>query len=68
MNCYEHATLNITVPAVAVCPHCGAALCTEHLHKCEKESFFNNVIGNPRQLAPKREMCCASCAQSQCAS
>lgn len=66
MNCYEHAFQNETVTAVAVCPHCGAALCADHIHKCLKEAYFTRMIGNPRHLSPAREMCCSSCAQSQC--
>jgi hypothetical protein len=31
MQCYEHAKANETKEAVAVCTHCGAALCMEHL-------------------------------------
>jgi hypothetical protein len=31
MNCFECAKVNDTVAAVAVCQHCGAGLCLDHL-------------------------------------
>ena len=31
MICFECAKANDTVPAVAVCQHCGVGLCLDHL-------------------------------------
>ena len=31
MNCFECAKVNDTVPAVALCQHCGVGLCLDHL-------------------------------------
>ena len=33
MNCYVCDTADRTVEAVAICQHCGAALCRTHLDK-----------------------------------
>ena len=36
MNCFECAKANDTVPAVAVCEHCGVGLCLDHLGRGER--------------------------------
>lgn len=33
MNCYVCATASRTEPAVAICRHCGAGLCLEHMRE-----------------------------------
>jgi hypothetical protein len=33
MNCYVCAMSQLDSTAVAVCPHCGAALCLEHVRQ-----------------------------------
>ncbi len=33
MNCYVCATADRTEPAVAICRHCGAGLCLEHVRE-----------------------------------
>ena len=32
MNCFECAVQGETVTAVAICHHCGAGMCLEHVH------------------------------------
>jgi hypothetical protein len=35
MNCFECAVQGETVTAVAICHHCGAGMCLEHVHAAQ---------------------------------
>jgi hypothetical protein len=37
MNCYECAKTGAAAPAVALCLHCNAGLCLEHLREAAAE-------------------------------
>lgn len=37
MNCYECAKTGAAIPAVALCLHCNAGLCLEHLRDAAAE-------------------------------
>ncbi|WP_363323240.1 DUF2180 family protein [uncultured Brachybacterium sp.] len=63
MNCWEHSKSRPGVePAVAVCVHCGAALCTEHASVCEQKETRSNGPGAPSQLSNTRRICCNMCS------
>lgn len=63
MDCWEHETAGQgSVPAVAFCRHCGAALCREHATVCTDERVRQNGMGSPTRLLPDgRKICCSTC-------
>lgn len=66
MNCWEHTDAGTdSVPAVAFCRHCGAALCIEHATVCADERIRQNGLGSPTRLLPDgRKICCPTCRQA----
>lgn len=66
MDCWEHeAAGQGSVPAVAFCQHCGAALCREHATVCADERVRQNAVGSPTRLLPDgRKICCATCREA----
>ena len=45
MNCWEHTDAGPdSVPAVAFCRHCGAALCRVHATVCADERIRQNGL------------------------
>lgn len=53
MNCWEHTTTGAgSVPAVAFCRRCGAALCREHATVCADERVRQNGLGHPHACCP----------------
>ncbi len=66
MNCWEHTTTGAgSVPAVAFCRHCGAALCSEHATVCADERVRHNGLGSPTRLLPDgRKICCSTCREA----
>lgn len=63
MNCYDtsHSTTQ-AVAAVAICHHCGAALCVDHVHECAQEIIHHNMVGSASISEPAgRSLCCSTC-------
>ncbi len=53
-------------PAVAVCPHCGAGLCAEHVIESEEYLTFLMPINRPVPAAPPaRKLRCARCTAAE---
>lgn len=50
MNCFECAKANDTVPAVAVCDHCGVGLCLDHLFEASKYRVGGTLWDCPHNL------------------
>ncbi len=50
MNCFECAKANDTVPAVAVCDHCGVGLCLDHLVEASKYRVGGTLWDCPHNL------------------
>ncbi|WP_081978402.1 DUF2180 family protein [Cellulomonas carbonis] len=62
MNCFDCSQDGTTTPAVGVCSHCGAALCTGHVTACSKEVRHENGLGSPTVADPAgRALCCTTC-------
>lgn len=65
MNCLECAHAGTTGTAVAICAHCGAALCQEHVSTCVTENVHTNSVGREFVTDPPgRLLCCATCRAS----
>ena len=47
MNCFECTKANDTVPAVAVCDHCGVGLFLDHLVEASWDPRRRNALGLP---------------------
>jgi hypothetical protein len=45
MHCFECAKAGTTVAAVAICRHCGVALCFEHLVEADRWSIAGTHEG-----------------------
>jgi hypothetical protein len=50
MNCFECAKVNDTVAAVAVCQHCGAGLCLDHLIEANACTVAGTHYACPHQI------------------
>ncbi|WP_024755170.1 DUF2180 family protein [Streptomyces exfoliatus] len=62
MNCYDCAQKGKTVPATAVCRHCGAAVCAEHAHVVTAEQITHNAgLGVSTLALPARRITCITC-------
>ena len=63
MICYDpsHTRADPT-PAAAVCAHCGAALCLDHVTECTREIVHHTGYSPPSVMEPAgRSMCCDTC-------
>lgn len=50
MNCFECAKANDQVAAVAICRHCGAGLCVDHLIEAREFTVGGTHYGCPHEL------------------
>ncbi|WP_448060873.1 arsenical pump-driving ATPase [Cellulomonas hominis] len=65
MNCLECSQAGTTSSVVAICAHCGAALCQEHVSTCVTQNRHTNSVGSAFITDPPgRLMCCATCRDS----
>ena len=56
MNCFECAKVNDTIPAVAVCQHCGVGLCLDHLVEAHEFTVGATHYGCPHQVPSMRPL------------
>jgi hypothetical protein len=62
MNCFDCHALTRTVPAVAVCVDCGAAVCAEHAHLSARWLTRTMTINRPVPVnPPARTLRCRVC-------
>jgi hypothetical protein len=50
MNCFECAKANDTVPAVAICQHCGVGVCLDHLVEAHDYLVGGTLFGCPHEM------------------
>ena len=50
MNCFECAKVHDTVPAVAICQHCGVGLCLDHVVEAHDYSVGATHYGCPHYM------------------
>lgn len=61
MNCYDTSHTS-TATASAICSHCGAGLCTEHVHEHTEEIAHTSGMGSTSVEGPSgRRLFCATC-------
>lgn len=66
MNCLDHAPS--PVPAVAVCTHCGAAVCGEHAVVAPDRLHRMELINRPVPVdPPARIIRCQTCSAANAA-
>lgn len=65
MNCYDCDREDRTVPATAVCRHCGAAVCTEHAHATTELVTRNAGLGLATLPLPARRITCTTCYDAE---
>lgn len=65
MNCYDCAQEGRTVPATAVCRHCGAAVCTEHAHVTGDLVQRTVGMGPTVRPLPARRITCVTCYDAE---
>ena len=62
MNCFDCAALGQPAAAVAVCAHCGAAVCYDHAHVTARWLTRTLVINRVVAIEPPaRTICCGVC-------
>ena len=57
MNCFECAKVNDTVPAVAVCQHCGVGLCLDHLVEASEYSVGGTTFACQHEVPHVKPLC-----------
>jgi hypothetical protein len=63
MNCYDCALSGATRPAVAICHHCGAALCPDHTIPGQHTLFVVRATNHHAPVEPpERRIWCQTCA------
>ncbi len=56
MNCFECEKTNDAVPAVAVCQHCGAGLCLDHLIEARQYRVGGTLYACPHEIPSARPL------------
>lgn len=56
MNCFECVKGNDSVPAVAICQHCGVGLCFDHLIEASQFSVGGTHEGCAHQIPRVRPL------------
>ncbi|CAM5303632.1 hypothetical protein GCM10010329_60940 [Streptomyces spiroverticillatus] len=65
MNCYDCHLLSITTPAVAVCCHCGAAVCPEHTKADAQDVHRTEGMGLSTLDRSARRLTCLTCHDAE---
>jgi hypothetical protein len=65
MNCYDCHLLGTNTPAVAVCRHCGAAICTAHLKSNAEDLLRSEGMGLTTQDHQARRLTCLTCHDAE---
>ncbi|MEU5894372.1 DUF2180 family protein [Streptomyces sp. NPDC047461] len=65
MNCYDCAQEERTIPATAVCLHCGAAVCTEHAHVTADLVYRMVGMGPSVRPLAARRITCTTCYDAE---
>ncbi|MFJ2738155.1 DUF2180 family protein [Streptomyces sp. NPDC087440] len=65
MNCYDCHLLGTTVPAVAVCRHCGGAVCPEHIKSNADDVMRPEGMGLTTLNEPARRLTCLICHEAE---
>ena len=56
MNCFECAKVSDSIPAVAVCQHCGVGLCLDHLIEARNTRVGGTVYSCAHTLPSTRRL------------